>query len=79
MVAAAFSEKLRGAYWVRNLSYRDLLSLWRQIPEPLRQREDVVELKELIEKARRLDRRGDKFERLIPVASMDFDRVPVLK
>ncbi len=79
MVAAAFAEKLRGSYWARNLSYDELLRLWDQIPEPLRQRKDVGELRELIQKARALDRRIDRWEKDVPVAMMDFDRVPVLQ
>lgn len=79
LVAAAFAEKLRGSYWVRNLSYNDILGLWAQIPRPLRDREDVQELHGLIETARRLDNRGDKFADVAPVAQMDFDKVPVLQ
>ncbi|MBI3182827.1 MAG: von Willebrand factor type A domain-containing protein [Myxococcales bacterium] len=79
MVAAAFAEKLRGSYWARNLSYDDILRMWEQIPEPLRQRKEVGELRELVQKARSLDRRGDKFEKDLPLAMMDFDRIPVLK
>ncbi|MHB8877472.1 MAG: YfbK domain-containing protein, partial [Myxococcaceae bacterium] len=79
MVAAAFAEKLRGSYWARNLSYEEILGMWDQIPEPLRQRKDIGELRELIQKARALDHRGDKFEKDLPIAMMDFDRVPVLR
>jgi Ca-activated chloride channel family protein len=79
VVAAAFAEKLRGSYWVRNLDYEGILALWNEIPPPLRDREEVKELQGLIERARTLDRRGDKFESDLPVTSMDFDRLPVLK
>jgi hypothetical protein len=33
----------------------------------------------LVKKARELDRRGDKFAEHGPIASMDFDRVPILR
>ncbi|WP_376762579.1 YfbK domain-containing protein [Archangium violaceum] len=78
-VAAAFAEKLRGSYWVRTLSWPQLVSLWEELDEPLRDRPDVRELGALIRKAHGLDRRTDRFEQLAPVVSMDFDRVPVIK
>jgi Ca-activated chloride channel family protein len=78
-VAAAFAEKLRGSYWVRPLSYAQLLSLWEELGEPLRERPDVAELGSLIRKAQTLDRRADRFEQMAPVSTMDFDRVPVIK
>ncbi|AKJ05172.1 Ca-activated chloride channel family protein [Archangium gephyra] len=78
-VAAAFAEKLRGSYWVRTLSWPQLVSLWEELDEPLRDRPDVRELGSLIRKAHGLDRRTDRFEQLAPVVSMDFDRVPVIK
>ncbi|HYO66818.1 MAG TPA: von Willebrand factor type A domain-containing protein [Archangium sp.] len=78
-VAAAFAEKLRGSYWVRTLSWPQLVSLWEELDEPLRDRPDVRELGALIRKAHGLDRRTDRFEQRAPVVSMDFDRVPVIK
>jgi Ca-activated chloride channel family protein len=78
MVVAAFAEKLRGSYWARNQSYRDILKLWDEIPESLRLRQDVAELRSLIVTSSTLDQRGDRFAALLPVAKMDFDRVPVL-
>ncbi len=77
-VAAAFAEKLRGSYWVRQLSYDTLVSLWEESGQPLKGRADVQELGALIRKARELDRREDRFERFAPVATMDFDRVPAI-
>ncbi len=79
MVSAAFAEKLRGSYWARTMSYDHILKLWNQIPPGLQNRPDVQELRSLIITARSLDSRGDKYERLVPVAMMDFDRVPVLR
>jgi Ca-activated chloride channel family protein len=78
-VAAAFAEKLRGSYWVRPLSYAQLLSLWEEVGEPLRDRKDVAELGSLIRKAMAIDRRADHFEQFAPVSTMDFDRVPDFK
>ncbi|NOJ80234.1 YfbK domain-containing protein [Myxococcus xanthus] len=77
-VAAAFAEKLRGSYWVRPLTYDALLSLWEEVGQPLKAREDVAELGALIQKARALDHREDRFEAFAPVSTMDFDRVPTL-
>ncbi|QRK14154.1 von Willebrand factor type A domain-containing protein [Archangium violaceum] len=78
-VAAAFAEKLRGSYWVRTLSWAQLVSLWEEVGEPLRDRPDVRELGALLRKAQALDHRTDRFEQLEPVVTMDFDRVPVIK
>ncbi len=79
LVAAGFAEKLRGSYWARNLSWDALLSQWDALPPALRERPDVVELHRLVTTAKRLDARPDRFEKVAPVASMDFDRVPVLE
>ena len=78
-VVAAFAEKLRGSYWVRKLSYEDLENLYQELPRSLRSREQVEELEGLIASAARLDRRGDKFEGDLPVAGLEFDRVPILR
>ena len=78
LVAAGFAEKLRGSYWARNLSYAQLLSMWEELPAGLKEQPRVSELKLLLEKARGLDHRPDRYESEQPVASMDFDRVPVL-
>jgi Ca-activated chloride channel homolog len=79
IVVAAFAEKLRGSYWVRNMGYDDIVALWSKIPSPLRDREEVKELRGLIARAEALDLRSDKFETDLPVTHMDFDRLPVLK
>lgn len=79
VVAAAYAEKLRGSYWVRNLGWTDVQKLYQQIDEELRATPEVKELGRLIDRAAELDQRGDKFERDLPVAQMDFDRVPVLR
>jgi Ca-activated chloride channel homolog len=79
LVASAFAEKLRGSYWARNLSWQDLRSLYQALPTELRRREDVAELGVLLDRARDLDRRGDRFEGEQPVATMDFDHLPVVK
>jgi Ca-activated chloride channel family protein len=38
-----------------------------------------MELRALVVKAQRLDTRPDRFEKEAPVASMDFDRLPVVE
>jgi Ca-activated chloride channel family protein len=78
-ITASFAEKLRGSYWVRNLSYEDLLSSCDRLNEKTQHSTEVAELRSLMVRARDLDSRGDRFEGMVPVADMDFDRVPVLK
>jgi len=79
LVVAGFAEKLRGSYWARNLSWPKLLGELDELPPGLRGRADVQELRRLIVTASKLDTRPDRFETAAPVASMDFDRVPVLE
>jgi Ca-activated chloride channel family protein len=79
LVAAGFAEKLRGSYWARNLEWGELIELWDTLPEGLKTKPRVQELRALLLKAKSLDHRPDRFEREMPVASMDFDRVPVLR
>lgn len=79
LVAAGFAEKLRGSYWARTLSWGQLVATLDHLPEGLKHRPDVVELRALVVKAQRLDTRPDRFEKEAPVASMDFDRLPVLE
>jgi Ca-activated chloride channel homolog len=79
VVAAAYAEKLRGSYWVRNLAWADVQRLYAEIDVALRADPDVRELGRLIDRAASLDRRGDKFERDLPLEQMDFDTVPVLR
>ncbi|MDY7229344.1 vWA domain-containing protein [Hyalangium rubrum] len=77
LVAGLFAEKLRGSYWARNVSYQELLRLWYRLPENIRARDEVTELRNLIQLAQSYDMRGDKFESAGPVANMDFDHLPV--
>jgi Ca-activated chloride channel homolog len=79
LVAAAFAEKLRGSYWVRRLSYRDVLAVLDDLPGALRARADVRELRALIVKAETMDRRPDRFADISADDDMNFDRVPVLR
>jgi Ca-activated chloride channel family protein len=79
VVAAAYAEKLRGSYWVRNLAWADVQRLYAEIDPALAAEPDVAELGRLIDRAAGVDRRGDKFERDLPLAKMDFDQVPVLR
>ena len=53
--------------------------MYDSIPESLKSQDEVAELGRLIAKAARIDSRADKFESDLPVARMDFDRVPVLR
>ena len=79
MVAAAYAEKLRGSYWVRNLTWQEIEGMYDQIDPELRGTPEVAELGRLIKTAAKLDDRGDAFEAAAPLARMDFDRVPVLR
>jgi Ca-activated chloride channel family protein len=79
LVASQFAEKLRGSYWARAVSYGDMLARFERIAPELRNQPKVRELRQLIERAQGLDRRGDKFEGEMPVAMMTFDKVPVLR
>ena len=79
LAAAELGEKLRGSYWARNLGYDDILARFKLIRGSLGDRADVTELRRLVETAKRLDKRPDKFAQHGPVAQMDFDQVPVLR
>ncbi|MEZ4463476.1 MAG: von Willebrand factor type A domain-containing protein [bacterium] len=78
LVAAAFGEKLRGAWWVRGVDHAALLSQWDALPAELRQRPDVAELRRLIAQAGALEARKTPAAGRAPVAGMDFDHVPIL-
>lgn len=79
LVVSGFAEKLRGSYWARTLTWEALLAQVAELPPSLAQRPDVVELARLIRAAQTLDRRPDRFETKAPVATMDFDRLPVIE
>lgn len=79
LVASSFAEKLRGSYWVRNLEWSAIEQQWRALPAELLRRDDVAELGALITRARALDTRGDPFAAEVPLASMDFDHLPVTR
>ncbi len=78
-IAAAFAEKLRQSYWVRNLEYHQLLSLYSQLNLSVRNQYAVAELGRLIKAAAKLDNRVDKFASHSPLSQMSFDQVPVLE
>ena len=75
-VMAAFAEKLRASYWVRNLSWDRLAALHESLPQETRDGASGAELGRLIHLAARLDTRDDRFQTLLPLASMGFDHVP---
>jgi Ca-activated chloride channel family protein len=78
MVVAAYAEKLRGSYWVRELSWAEIEELHGRIAAPLQHRPEVVELGELIIRAGRLDHRGDRYDDAT-FSQLEFERMPVLK
>ncbi|MBL8922741.1 MAG: von Willebrand factor type A domain-containing protein [Myxococcaceae bacterium] len=79
LVVSGFAEKLRGSYWARALTWDTLLAELAELPPSLAQRPDVVELARLIRTAKALDHRPDRFEAKAPLATMDFDRLPVIE
>ena len=79
LLVAAFAEKLRGSYWVRNLGYDDILALHEGLDLQLAKRREVRELRSLIVLAEGLDERGDRFASTGDIGEMDFDRVPSLR
>ncbi len=79
LAAAGLAEKLRGAYWARALDYDLLVGLLDGLPPGWRDRADVVALRAATERARTLDRRGDRFAAEAPLSSMSFDHVPVVR
>ncbi len=79
LVVAAFAEKLRGSYWVRELSWPDIHALYEGLPSDWLRRREVAELGVLIDAAARLDRRSTRSDRDFTSLQMDFDRMPVLQ
>jgi Ca-activated chloride channel family protein len=75
LVASVFGEKLRGSYWVRNVSWVQLEAHWEALPVALRSREEVGELKRLLSLAAQLDRRKAKFGK----DEAGFDDVPIVR
>jgi len=79
IVVAAFAEKLRGSYWVRELGWPKLQELYAGLPAEWLRRREVAELGTLIDAAARLDRRSVRTDRDFTSLQMDFDRLPVLQ
>lgn len=78
-IAAAFAEKLRGSYWSRTYSYGDLDQWLSTIGNQTADIQGARELGAYVRRAAQLDHREDRYSQVVPVASMGFDRVPVLK
>lgn len=78
-VTAAFAEKLRGSYWSRTYSYKELQDWIGRIRKDVADPEGAEELQHYIRRARRLDKRNDRFDKYIAVDHMSFDHVPVLR
>lgn len=79
VVSATFAEKLRGSYWTRHVDYQQITGWYDGLHNVLQGREDNSQLRWLINTAARLDSRGDKFEKELPISAMNFDRVPILR
>ncbi len=78
LVAAAFAEKLRGAYWSRTYDYALLGEQLRGLKD-LPVKDSVEKLARMIHVAEHLDQRSDPFEQRVSLQQMSFDRVPVLQ
>ncbi|VAW77434.1 Putative von Willebrand factor, vWF type A domain protein STM2315 [hydrothermal vent metagenome] len=78
-ISATFAEKLRQSYWVRNISYPQLINLYHQLSPRVKNTSSVSELGHLLKIASQLDNRIDKFSARTPIAEMSFDQVPVLE
>lgn len=74
LIAAALAEKLRGAYWVRQVSYDQIRAQLDALPPRLRS----ARIDRLLSAAARLDRRSDPWPQH-PVGAMGFDHVPVVQ
>ncbi len=73
VAAAAFAEKLRGAYWARASTYDGLLA---QLDGLSGHKADT--LRTMMRRAAALDRRPDPWEPVAPMATLSFDELPVL-
>lgn len=78
-VVAGFGEKLRGSYWARALRYEDLARRVGALEFQGEAGARVAELERLIELARKIDGRPDRFAADEPLERMSFERVPVLR
>lgn len=75
LIAAALAEKLRGAWWVRGVTYADLQAQFAALPAGVQD----ADLGALLAQAARLDRRGDRYAHTVPLARMTFDHVPITR
>ena len=79
LVVSTFAEILRGSYWVRNVSYDDVLNWHRSVDSDFKLSARNEQIDQLIKTAQTLDQRNDKFAQQIPINTMQFDHVPVLQ
>ena len=77
LAVSMLAEKLRGSYWVRNVSYDDIDQLLKGLPDGVRRSTAVDDFTTMLATAHQLDQREDRFA-TIPAGS-NFDRVPVLR
>lgn len=75
LIAAALAEKLRGAWWVRGVTYADLAAQLDAVPASAR----PTDLRAVLAQATRLDQRGDPYAKQAPLARMTFDHVPITR
>ena len=79
MAAAAFAEKLRQSYWSRTYDYRDIELELKSLPRHIRNSDQIIELRDLVEQANDLDSRRDPYAERFPLSRIDYDRVPLLR
>lgn len=79
MAVAAFAEKLRQSYWSRTYSYQQIQSQLQMLPARVKTSSEIKELAALVNRAAQLDARQDPYSRRLPLSSIDYDRVPLLR
>ncbi len=79
LVVAAFAEKLRGSYWIRDVGWQDVQRWFSLLPTEATGTDEVAELGRLIDAAARYDRRKPNPDREFAGSPLEFDRMPVLQ
>ena len=79
LVVAAFAEKLRGSYWIRDVAWEDVQRWFSLLPAEATRTDEVAELGRLIDAAARYDRRKPNPDREFAGSPLEFDRMPVLQ
>jgi Ca-activated chloride channel family protein len=79
LVVAALAEKLRGSYWIRDVTWADIQRWFSELPPDVVARAEVAELGRLIAAAAEHDRRPASPDREFAGSPLELDRMPVLQ